>query len=272
MKEHPAGRGVRRGMRFPSGLALMLAATAALHAEIPPLLDDAWTKYVEDIDHWAYTETTRAFDAKGKITRETTTRYDPSKPYAEQFAVLSHTGKTPLEQMEKWAHQRGIDRGKNLEREGGVENDAQPRIMLNGAPALADLENAAVIEENEHSITYVIPLRAEGGKASMIEKFETRVRVSKQQRAFDRVEIGLSKPTRMKVIAKVHALTLTIDFATVDPQFAPVATVSKDHVVATAFFRKREGGHESVRTDFKRVKPYRDRFSVEIGPSRTIDF
>ena len=38
------------------------------------------------------------------------------------------------------------------------------------------------------------------------------------------------------------------------------------------FFKKREGGHEMVRSDFKRVTPYRDRFGVKVGPMRTIDF
>lgn len=70
----------------------------------------------------------------------------------------------------------------------------------------------------------------------------------------------------------MHELTPSIDFAGVDPQFAPAATVFNDHVVASSFFKKRNGGHESVPSDFKRVKPYRDRFGVEIGPSRTIDF
>jgi hypothetical protein len=259
-------------MRFLPSLVLALTVPASLLAEIPPLLDTAWTKYVEDIDHWAYTETTRALDAKGQATRETVTRYDPSKPYAEQFTVLSHRGKIPIEQMQKWAHERGINRGKKLEREGGVEHDAQPRIILNGSPAIADLENATVVAEEEQSVTYSIPLRPETGKASMIERFETHVRVSKTLRAFDHVDIRLPKPTRIKVVAKMHSLALSINFASVDPQFAPAATVFKDHAVISAFFKKREGGHESVRSDFKRVKPYRERFSVEIGPSRTIDF
>jgi hypothetical protein len=259
-------------MRVLPCLILALTTVVALRAAIPPLLDDAWTKYVEDIDRWAYTETTRALDAKGQATRETVTRHDPSKPYAEQFTVLSHTGKVPIEQMQKWARLRGENRSKRIERPGGVENDDQPRIVLNGAPAIADLENARVVDENEHRVTYAIPLRPEGSKASMIEKFETRVRVSKQRRGFEHVAIRLPKSMRMKVVAKVHEFTFTIDFTIVDPQFAPVAMVSKDRVVASAFFRKREGGHEAVRSDFKRVKPYRDRFSVEIGPSRTIDF
>jgi len=259
-------------MRFLIRLTLVLSASGALHAGIPPLLDEAWTKYVQDIDHWAYTETTRALDSKGQITRETTTRYDPSKPYAEQFTVLSHKGKIPLEQMQKWANQRGINRGKGLEREGGVEHDAQPRINLNGTPAIADLEHATIVAEDEQSVTYAIPLRPEIGKASIVEKFETHVRVSKALQAFDHVDIRLAKPTRAKVIAKIHAITLSIDFASVDAQFAPTATVFKDHIVVSAFFKKRQGGHESLRSDFKRVKPYRDRFSVEIGPSRTIDF
>ncbi len=42
-------------------LSLAFAFTGAvLRAEIPALLDEAWMTYVKEIDHWAYTETTRA--------------------------------------------------------------------------------------------------------------------------------------------------------------------------------------------------------------------
>ncbi|MGC4071189.1 MAG: hypothetical protein QM760_01450 [Nibricoccus sp.] len=259
-------------MRFLPCFVLAALTAVVIRAEIPPLLDDAWIKYVGDIDYWAYTETVRALDEKGQVTRETATRYDPSKPYAEQFTVLSHTGKQSIEVMQKWARQRGIDRGNKLERPGGVESDALPRVVLMGSRALADLEHATVVEENEQSITYLIPLHPEDGKASMVEKFETRVRVSKTLRAFERVDISLSKPVRVKVVAKINKIALSIDFATIDPAFGPAATIFKDHATISAFFKKREGGHESVRSDFKRVKPYRERFSVEIGPSRTIDF
>jgi hypothetical protein len=242
------------------------------HAATPVLLEQAWDHYVQDIDHWAFTETNRALDAKGNIVRETVTRFDPSLPYAEQFSVLKHTGKPSLEQMQKWARERGIERGQKLERPGGVENDAQPRVVLNGAPALADLEHASVMEEDAQSVTYRIPLHAEGGRAAMIDKFETVVRVDKARHAFSRVEVRLAQPLRVKLVAKVERLEFSIDFAPVDPQFGPVATVFKDHSSASVLFRKREGGHESVRTEFQRVKPYRDRFGVKIGASRTLDF
>lgn len=258
-------------MRFLIGLISVMTATL-LHAEIPALLDEAWTKYVADIDHWAYTETTRAFDAKGQQTRETITRYDPSLPYPEQFTILKHSGKKPIEQMQKLARQRGESRGKSLERPDGVENDAKPRINLNGTPALADLEHATVVEENDQSVIYAIPLHAENGKNSMVEKFKTLVRVSKTECAFEHVGIQLASPMRIKLIAKIQALDFGIDFTTVDPKFSPTATVFKDHSSASVLFRKHEGGHESVRSDFKRVTPYRDRFGVKVGPLRTIDF
>jgi hypothetical protein len=258
-------------MRFSFGLVLAFTA-AMLRAGIPPLLDEGWTNYVKDIDHWAYTETTHALDATGKQTRETVTRYDPSQPYAEQFTILSHNGKPPSEGQVKQARQRGIARGERLERPGGQENDAQPRVILNGSPALADLEHATVVEETAQSITYAVPMRAESSKGFPVEKFSTHVRVNKTERAFEHVAIRLGAPVRMKVIAKVHQADFSIDFTTVDPQFSRAGTLYKDHMAMSAFFRKREGGHESVRGDFKRVTPYRDRFGVKIGPLRTIDF
>ncbi|HVS53876.1 MAG TPA: hypothetical protein VHD62_16085 [Opitutaceae bacterium] len=258
-------------MRFIAVLALACSA-AALRAEIPPLLDEAWTKYVEDIDHWAFTETTHAFDAQGKQTRESVMRYDPSRPYAEQFTIVSNNGKPPTEKEAEQARQRGIRRGERLERPGGQENDAQPRIVLNGRPALADLAHAAIAAETPQSVTFAVPLHAEGGKASSVEKFQTLVRVSKTTRAFERVEIQLPSPLRMNLLVKMNQADFAIDFTSVDPKFSPTATRLTDHAAISVFFRKREGGHEFVRSDFKRVAPYRDRFGVKIGPLRTIDF
>jgi hypothetical protein len=258
-------------MRFPFGLAVAIFAST-LRAGLPPLLDEAWTNYVKDIDHWSYTETTRASDATGKQTRATVTRYDPSRPYAEQFTILSHNGNPPTEAQVKGARQRGIDRGERLERLGGEENDAQPRIILNGAPALAELEHATVVEETAQSITYAVPMRAESKKGFPVEKFSTLVRVNKAERAFEHVAIRLAAPVRMAVIAKMHQADFSIAFTTVDPKFSRVATVAKNHAAISVLFRKRESGHESVRGEFKRVTPYRDRFGVKIGALRTIDF
>ncbi len=259
-------------MRFLFGLVLALSA-CALRAEIPPLLDEAWTNYVRDIDHWAFTETTHALDATGKTTREAVMRYDPSLPYAEQFTDISHNGIPPTDKQVEQARQRGVARGERLERPGGEENDAQPRVVLNGSRMLADLEHATISTENSESITYAIPLHAEGGKASPMDKFQTLVRVSKTTRAFEHVEIHLSAPMRMALVAKLNQAAFTIDFTTVDPKFSPASTRLTDHMALTMFFfKKREGGHEMVRSDFKRVTPYRDRFGVKVGPMRTIDF
>jgi hypothetical protein len=257
-------------MRF-AFLALALFA-AALRAEIPPLLDAAWLSYVKDLDHWAYTETTRAFDATGKPTRETVTRYDPSLPYPEQFTILSHNGQPPTTEQVKQARERGIARGKRLERPGGQDNDAQPRVFLNGSPTLADHEHATVVEDTAESVTFAVPMRAEHGGGFPVDKFVTHVRVNKTERAFEHVAIQLSAPVRMKLIAKMHRADFTIDFTTVDPAFSRAATRATDHTAISVLFRKREGGHESVRTDFNRVTPYRDRFGVKVGPLRTIDF
>lgn len=259
-------------MRLLAGSILALMASAAIQAEGPSLLDEAWMNYVQDIDHWAYTETTRAVDEKGRVSRETVTRYDPSKPYAEQFSILSHTGKVPIAKMQKWARQRGIDRGEKLERPGGVEHEAKPRIMINGRPMLADLEHAAISEETEQSITYLVALQAEGRKSPTEEHFRTFVTVSKSARAFERVLIQLPEPQQISLLVKLRKAGLSIDFATVDPRYTPTVTNLEDNIEMSAFLRKRSGGHQTRRSDFKRVKPYRERFGVNVGPAKVIEF
>ena len=69
------------------------ALTAA--PEVPPLLLDALDKVAANFDRWAFTETRMMTDEHGVPQPETVVRFDPSKPYAEQYLPLKVNGKPP---------------------------------------------------------------------------------------------------------------------------------------------------------------------------------
>ena len=140
------------------------AVPAAPKAELPPLLQEAITKLSQDTDRWAYTETRIAKDTKGVSKGETVVRFDPSKPYAEQYGPLKINGQPPTAKQLADYRRRGVKRGERLDREAGLPAPPvaePPSFRINGAKSFADLEHIAVTEENERAITYQVPLRSD---------------------------------------------------------------------------------------------------------------
>ena len=65
---------------------------AADPAEVT-LLNDVLQKVANDYRRWAYTEHRIVRDEKGRVKSDVVLRYDPSKPYAEQWVPLKLEGK-----------------------------------------------------------------------------------------------------------------------------------------------------------------------------------
>ena len=66
-------------------------------AEELVLLREALEKSARDLLRWACTQTTIQRDEKGRVKTQAVVRYDPSKPYSEQWTPLSVDGKSPAE-------------------------------------------------------------------------------------------------------------------------------------------------------------------------------
>ena len=113
---------ISRGFRLLFGLVLLPAAappdlpaagTSAAHVAPPSpplddarqaLLEDALARIAADSERWAYTETSLANDTKGKSKGEKVVRYDPSKPYDEQYTLLKIDSEPPT--ADQIAHYR----------------------------------------------------------------------------------------------------------------------------------------------------------------------
>lgn len=252
------------------------ATVAAEAPEIPAPLKEALEKYNADRDHWAFTETTRTKNSKGKEQGETVVRFDPSKTWAEQFTPLKVEGKAPTEKQLKEYRRRGEKRGERFEREekeGKVAGSESPRIHINGDTAVIDLEHAIRQQAAPAgSLLYEIPLRNDPKSSLPVEKFQLFIRVNAERHVLENVAMKLRDSIRMKLIAKIKSGDASIDFAPVDPKFTPAMTGMTGGMTASVFFVSVGGTLDLKRTEFQRVKPYSEKFGVKIGTLKALDF
>ena len=101
------------------GLAAGLRAEDGSRPATPDevvLFKEAVKNTTQDTEHWAYTETTVMKSTKGKVREETVVRFDPSRPWPEQYTPLKIEGKAPSGKQLKKYRERGEKRGERLAR------------------------------------------------------------------------------------------------------------------------------------------------------------
>jgi hypothetical protein len=231
-----------------------VTAAAGSEPEVPALLDAAFAKVRADNERWACTLTTHVKDDKGRPKSVTVVRYDPSLPYDRQWTPLKIDGKEPTEaQIRKYRRDYVTRREKRL---------TLGEVLLLG--------RATVAAESDTAVTFDVPL----GKNQRFpaDKIRVLIRVNKQQQAIENIAVRLREPFRMMLLAKVNSGEADLDFGVVDPQFAPPITAIRAAGLGSIVFVKLGGTYDQTRTDFKRVKPYSERFGVTIGPLKAIDF
>jgi hypothetical protein len=255
-------------------LACVATATAADSRPATPeeatLLVEALQKTAADMQRWAYTESRLMRDDKGKVKRDEVVRYDPSKPYAEQWTPISNNGKPPSQKELERARKRGEAAQKRDEkRELGVQPDNH--ISLGEA---IEPQKARIIAADTPAdvLVYEIPLRKTGNDRFPPEKFEVLARIDRATRTLQRIDVRLRDSFRVKLIAKVKSGDATLEFATIDPKHPPTLTGVRGDAQISILFVSVGGELEIKRTDLKHVKPFNERFDVQIGTLKAIDF
>ena len=252
-------------------LVLLLAAgwtAAPLRAGGPPLLDDALGKFMGDVDRWAYTQTVVEKDDKGKVVAQAVVRFDPSRPYAEQFTPLSIDGKEPTDRQFKKFRKQGE---KRAERHDQAEREGTTSVRKT-LGELMDLEHATVAAETATSVTYEVPLKKEGNNRLPPEKFLVTAQVDRERGVFENIAVKLRSPIRQVLVVKIKSGEGWLEFATVDPKYSPVLTSIRGGGSGSILFVPVGRTYELKREAFQRVKPYAERFGVKIGPLKAIDY
>ena len=259
---------VRMNMRFWPGVLFVAALLPHLHGAVPPLLEGALGKVTADYDHWAYTQTTIEKNEKGKVLKQATVRFDPSKPYAEQFTPLEVDGQPPTAGDFKKYRRQGEKRGDRIA-EAETEGTTPPRKTLG---ELMDLEHARMINDSGDEVTFEVPLKKEGNNRLPPEKFQVLAHVSKQSGAFESIVAQLRSPLRAEVIVKIKSGVGRLEFATIDPRYAPALAAISGSGAGSIMFVPVGRSYELKRSDYQRVKPFSNKFQVKMGPLKSLDF
>ena len=238
-------------------LTLVLVGTA--RAEPPALLGDAIKKWIADEDHWAYTQRQRVRD-RTKPVVERVERYDPSQPDDQQWQLLEIDGKAPTaDEIAAWRRRKGKEVKRRNERP---------------LADYFDFDHATVAGETAESVRYDVPLHKEAYRRVPLDKIQVSVTVNKARRELESLAAGLKDPFRMALgAAKVTDFGLDIHFRTIDAKYASQPDLIKASGSArVVFFFKISGDAEMTWSDFKRVKPFKERFDVKIGDLKALDF
>jgi len=266
-------------MRPLLSVLFLLSAAAFLRAETAPrpatpeevvLFKEAMKNSSQDTEHWAYTETTTVRLNKGKEEprEETVVRFDPSKPYAEQFTPLTIGGKPPSEKELKKYRKKGEERAKERARKAeklGSTKNGEPQLVINDSKARMDLEHPLVVAETPDRITFEVPLVSKD-RDIPVEKFQVLAEVDREARQVKRAHLRILQSFRMKWIAKIKSGEVTVDFTVVDPKYSPVITTMSANIGASFMLIPVQARLTNTRMEWQRVEPFDNRFNVKLGP------
>jgi len=252
-------------------LALLLLCTAILAATeatpaIPPELEGlplplavALQKLMKDDGHWAYTQSTQIFDRDGRPEGGLQVeRYDPSRPEEEQWTLLLRKGEPPTDrQVRSWRRKKEKELRRREEKPLGE---------------VLDFARAQVTREDALEVVYEVPLRKSASRRFPAEKFVAYMTVDRAGQQLVHFSLKARESFRMVGVAKVEKVEIEAKFATVAaPHPAQPSVITASGTGKILFFRV--GGSAQVTwTDFKRVTPYNDRFVVELGELKVLDF
>ncbi|MDI1318841.1 MAG: hypothetical protein PSW75_01430 [bacterium] len=271
-----------RRLLFALSLLLTAATVRAADQPRPATADEvalfkaAMKNSSQDTEHWAYTESSVAKTSKGRERGETIMRFDPSKPYAEQFTPLQVEGKPPTERQLKAARERGEKRGERVSRAAQAAKDPTyvpppAQLRIGGNSVTPDLDHPLVIRGEEGRVTFEVPVSSPQKDIPM-DKFQVLVTVARSAVQIENVSFTIRESFRVKLIAKIKAGEASMDFTVVDPKYPPVLTSLTGDFDASILFIPVSGTFTRTRTEWKRVKSYDERLQVKIGPLQLMDF
>lgn len=234
------------------------------------VLHDALHRTADDLRRWAYTEHRVFLDDKGRVKSDHLIRYDPSKPYPEQWTPLAINGKEPSERERTRYRRRG---------EQAAEDPARNHLQVGGRESrrvslgeVLDVPRSSIAAETGSHWVFEIPLLKVGNERFPPEKFQVQARIRKEGALLENISVRLRESFRSKLILKVKSGEGSIDFEAVDPKHPPTMVRISGDASASVLFISVGGSIELKRTDLKRVRPFDERFEVQIGTLKAIDF
>lgn len=239
-------------------MGFLLLAVQAL-AAMPPLLEVAVHKLQVDEDHWAFTQTTQEFDGEG-VPKDgpTVERYDPSRPYAEQWQLRQWRGHEPTDRERRvWRRRKEKEVRRREEKTLG-------EVM--------DFDRARAVRDTPDEVVFEVPLRRGESSRLPADKFVVHLLVNRHRETLQSFKLANRERFRALGVARIDRIEIMAEFATIDERYAPQPYHIRARGTGRLFFFKVGGGVEVHWSDFQRVKPYRDRFEVKIGELKAFGF
>jgi hypothetical protein len=222
----------------------------------PAPLASAFRLFARDANRWAYTQHSKQYDGKGRVKEERVVRYDPSQHYDVQWTLLLKDGE-PATEGEVKRHRRQMAKRSKERRTLGE---------------LLRIKEATLVQETEQDLIYEVPLQFEEGFRFSPDKFQVFVTVGREGPTLRALEVKLRSSLRVAGVVKVKSGEAEILFGRVLPPHGPAITRMEVEGSGSVLFVPMSSRAEATRTDFKRVTPYDDRFTVKPGPLKMIDF
>jgi hypothetical protein len=241
-----------------SGTCLsVLSAQAFAQAPIP--LSEAISKLKAEHNRWAFTMkvTELAQDPSSKPPSLRVERFDPSLAPDKQWELLSVDDKPPSEKdLKRWQKQK--------KRQSQSKDDRLGNLI--------DLEQAKLSLERPDAYVYEVPLKKGGSNRLPPEKIQLLLTVSKPAHDLQHLSLKTREAFRVYLFIKITGASAEVDFASVDDTHPPQPAFMTGEAAASMFF-KSVGGHlQIVWNDYKRVKPWDERFEVKLGELKALDF
>lgn len=238
----------------------------AASAEESALLLNVLHKTADDLVRWAYTEHRVVRTEKGKVKSQQVVRYDPSLPYAEQWTPIEIDGREP-----------GARDLTRFRRRGEEADPASPKVRntRRARPALGEVIDAGrafVAEESATHWVFEIPLLKLGNERFPPEKFQVHARVRKEGELLETIAVSLRESFRSKLLVKVKSGEGTIEFAQMDAKYPPTMVAISGDASVSVLFVSIGGSVELKRTELRHVRLFDERFEVQIGSLKAIDF
>lgn len=246
-------------------LALCHVASALAQSGTPAeVLAQAIDSFQTGEGRWAFVKTTTEFSRKGVLKSVETVQFDPSQPWDARESLRTRDGEAVTERQQKaFQRDREKERLKRVRRSGG---GGRLRDRL-------DLSSAELIESTDAVLRYHVSLESRPDDDFPADKLETFIFLDRATESLQRVELRLRESFRKAGVVKLKAFELTVDFARSAPDIHPARmTYLEASAVASVLFVP-VGGSAQVKFEGHRwVKPYDERFEVQMGEATAIGF
>lgn len=215
----------------------------AARAEGPALLVEAVTQWAGERDHWAFKQSVREFDGE-TVKQERRETYDPSRPFAQRWALLAIDGRRPTaEERIAW------DKRKNKKR----RRDVRPLVEY------FDFERARLLEQTAQSLRYEVPLRSSTNWLFSVEKVNLAITVNTAARAVERIDATIDEPFKVALgLARVLDFDLELHLPPRGPDEKAGPAGSEPNGDVHAVIHKFGQRVEYRWHEFKRVTPHAD--------------